>query len=122
MCKSVPQMPVRSTLMSTSLMPISGRGTSSSHNPGSALRLTKAFTLRFLQTLRDSSNCSRLGFQPGNEIATPCFVRADIRVVGQDSNTDTRKTCQDWNPDQQPASVTIGHFLSGAFQYGYFAC
>src|SRR5262249_7201618 len=43
MCRSVPQMPVRSTLMRTSLTPISGRGASSSHRPGSALRLTSAF-------------------------------------------------------------------------------
>src|SRR5689334_19567406 len=44
MCKSVPQTPVRSTLIKTSLIPISGSGTSSSHKPGSARRLTSAFT------------------------------------------------------------------------------
>lgn len=43
MCRSVPQMPVRSTLISTSPGPYSGSGTSMSHRPGSALCLTSAF-------------------------------------------------------------------------------
>src|SRR5262245_21281874 len=43
MCKSVPQMPVRSTRISTSLAATSGTGTSSSHSPGLASRLTSAF-------------------------------------------------------------------------------
>src|SRR6185436_4572236 len=43
MCRSVPQMPVRWTRISTSLMPIFGSGTSSSHSPGSARLLTSAF-------------------------------------------------------------------------------
>src|SRR6516164_216630 len=43
MWTSVPQMPVRNTRMRTSLMPISGRGTSSSQRPGSACLLTSAF-------------------------------------------------------------------------------
>ena len=51
MCRSVPQMPVRSTLISTSLMPISGTGTSSSHRPGSALLLTSAFMVFTIHSL-----------------------------------------------------------------------
>ena len=45
MWTSVPQMPVRSTRISTSLIPILGTSTSSSHNPGSRLLFTSAFTL-----------------------------------------------------------------------------
>src|SRR5260370_22171254 len=45
MCRSVPQMPARRTLIRTSLIPISGSGTSSSHSPGSRLLLTSAFIL-----------------------------------------------------------------------------
>ncbi len=44
MCRSVPQMPVRSTLISTSPGPTSGSGTSISHRPGSAFAFTSAFT------------------------------------------------------------------------------
>src|SRR5229473_287709 len=43
MCRSVPQMPARRTRISTSLMPMVGSGTSSSHSPGSDLLLTSAF-------------------------------------------------------------------------------
>src|SRR5579883_2223496 len=43
MCMSVPQMAERCTLMSTSLWPTVGSGTSSSHMPGSARSLTSAF-------------------------------------------------------------------------------
>ena len=42
MCRSVPQIPVRSTRISTSLIPISGSGTSWSHSPGSAWAFTSA--------------------------------------------------------------------------------
>src|SRR5262249_50617491 len=43
MCKSVPQMPVFSTRMRTSLMPIWGTGASRRARPGFASALTKAF-------------------------------------------------------------------------------
>lgn len=43
MCRSVPQMPVRFTLISTSPEPVSGSGTSVSQSPGSAFCLTSAF-------------------------------------------------------------------------------
>src|SRR5258706_6892817 len=43
MWRSVPQMPVLWTRMSTSLIPIEGSGTSSSQSPRSARRFTKAF-------------------------------------------------------------------------------
>src|SRR6185437_17010299 len=43
MCISVPQIAVRCTLMSTSLWPTDGSGTSSSQMPGSARALTNAF-------------------------------------------------------------------------------
>src|SRR6185312_15695315 len=43
MCMSVPQIAVRCTLMSTSLWPTDGSGTSSSQMPGSARALTNAF-------------------------------------------------------------------------------
>src|SRR5258708_10173148 len=43
MCRSVPQIPVRWTGMSTSLMPGFGSGTSVSHSPRSARLLTSAF-------------------------------------------------------------------------------
>ena len=42
MCTSVPQIPVRSTLISTSLIPIRGTGTSSSQRPGLASFFTRA--------------------------------------------------------------------------------
>ncbi len=42
MCTSVPQIPVRNTLISTSLIPIRGTGTSSSQRPGLASFLTRA--------------------------------------------------------------------------------
>src|SRR4051794_35764992 len=42
MCRSVPQIPVRSTRISTSLIPNSGSGTSSSHRPGSPWAFTRA--------------------------------------------------------------------------------
>src|SRR4051794_11426715 len=42
MCRSVPQIPVRSTRIRTSLMPISGSGTSWSHSPGSGRAFTSA--------------------------------------------------------------------------------
>src|SRR5882724_4940555 len=48
MCRSVPQMPARSTRISTSLMPALGAGTSSSHKPGLASRLTSAFIFLFV--------------------------------------------------------------------------
>ncbi len=41
----VPQMPVARTRILTSLMPISGSGTSSSHRPRSSRLFTNAFTL-----------------------------------------------------------------------------
>src|SRR5579862_3213934 len=44
MCRSVPQIPVLSTRMSTSSRPASGSGTSSTTRPGSARALTRAFT------------------------------------------------------------------------------
>src|SRR5713101_3930677 len=43
MCRSVPQIPVRWTRMSTSLIPGLGSGTSVSHSPRSARLLTSAF-------------------------------------------------------------------------------
>src|SRR5713101_6351857 len=46
MCRSVPQMPARSTRINTSLMPTPGSGTSSSHKPGLAFFLTSAFIRR----------------------------------------------------------------------------
>src|ERR1700693_5289069 len=48
MCTSVPQIPVRSTLTSTSLTPISGVGTSSSQRPGWALLFTSAFIAMYI--------------------------------------------------------------------------
>src|SRR3954452_6956083 len=42
MCRSVPQMPVRSTLIRTSLIPSSGSGTSWSQSPGFSWALTSA--------------------------------------------------------------------------------
>src|SRR5579863_3398875 len=44
MCRSVPQIPVLSTRMSTSSRPATGTGTSSTTRPGSARALTRAFT------------------------------------------------------------------------------
>src|ERR1039458_115571 len=43
MCRSVPQIPVFSTRILTSLMPIAGSGMSSIHSPRSALLFTNAF-------------------------------------------------------------------------------
>ena len=44
MCRSVPQMPVRSTRISTSLIPTSGSGASTSQSPGRASDFASAFT------------------------------------------------------------------------------
>src|SRR6185436_8099230 len=44
MCTSVPQIPVRSTRINTSLIPIFGISISSSQRPGSRLLFTRAFT------------------------------------------------------------------------------
>src|SRR5580765_4640547 len=49
MWRSVPQMPVRWTRMSTSLMPGRGAGTSLSHSPRSALLFTSAFMVSALR-------------------------------------------------------------------------
>src|ERR1700680_1192590 len=49
MCKSVPQIPVQSTRILTSLMPGSGSGTFSSQRPCAARLLTRAFIPDFLQ-------------------------------------------------------------------------
>src|SRR5215216_6201175 len=46
MWRSVPQMPVLWTRISTSLIPISGAGTSSSRSPGAASTLTRASITR----------------------------------------------------------------------------
>src|SRR5882672_736086 len=48
MCRSVPQIPARSTRISTSLMPIFGTGTSSTDRPGLASRLTSASMIVFI--------------------------------------------------------------------------
>ncbi len=56
MCTSVPQMPVRKTLMSTSLIPIRGTGTSSSHRPGLASFFTRASIVSIVRT--SSNVCS----------------------------------------------------------------
>ena len=58
MCRSVPQMPVRSTLISTSPGPTAGSGTSASHSPGSAFSLTSAF-------IKDSPSAPTLRTVPG---------------------------------------------------------
>src|SRR5579864_6286515 len=50
MCRSVPQIPVASTRIFTSLMPGSGSGTFSSHRPRSARLFTSAFISEILQT------------------------------------------------------------------------
>src|ERR1700688_1185454 len=48
MCRSVPQIPVHSTRIFTSLIPGDGSGTFSSHNPSAAWLFTKAFILDVL--------------------------------------------------------------------------
>src|SRR5262249_47181396 len=45
MCRSVPQIPVRWTRIRTSLIPMVGSGTSSSHSPGFSYRLIRAFIM-----------------------------------------------------------------------------
>ena len=49
MCTSVPQMAVLWTLISTSLPPTTGIGTSSSHSPSSACFFTNAFMTEAIQ-------------------------------------------------------------------------
>src|ERR1700676_4899481 len=49
MCKSVPQIPVQSTRILTSLMPGSGSGTFSSQRPRASRLLTRAFIPDVLQ-------------------------------------------------------------------------
>src|SRR5687767_14831201 len=48
MWRSVPQIPVLCTRISTSLMPQVGSGTSCSHRPGSDFALTSAFIARLV--------------------------------------------------------------------------
>src|SRR5215208_1517330 len=72
MWTSVPQIPVRSTSISTSLRPTSGTGTSSSHSPCSRFFLTRAFIVFLIMVGQFSADCSRLnciagggGYRPG---------------------------------------------------------
>src|SRR5258708_6644433 len=52
MCMSVPHIAERCTLMSTSLWPTAGSGTSCSQIPGSARALTSAFMIRPQEPVR----------------------------------------------------------------------
>src|ERR1700693_2455197 len=54
MCRSVPQIPVHSTRIFTSLIPGDGSGTFSSHNPSAARLFTKAFILDVLWRSRSA--------------------------------------------------------------------
>ena len=54
MCRSVPQMPVLRTRISTSLIPTSGSGTSSSQSPGSAFAFTSARTAPLLAGIAEA--------------------------------------------------------------------
>ena len=56
-CRSVPQMPVTSTRIRTSLMPNSGTGTSSSQRPGSGRLFTSAFisALAFFREIKKAT-------------------------------------------------------------------
>src|ERR1039458_2415112 len=57
MCRSVPQIPVMRTRTLTSLMPISGSGTSSSQRPQLGLLFTRAFILFDLLLLTFCDSC-----------------------------------------------------------------
>src|SRR6185437_13945058 len=56
MCRSVPQIAVFSTLISTSLAPASGTATSSIQMPLAASRLTSAFIIWGMETLLDGGD------------------------------------------------------------------
>src|SRR5919198_3342177 len=81
MCRSVPQMPVRWTRIRTSLMPISGSATSSSHRPGSARLFTSAFTSPILA--QTSPTVCGLWLGPAQDPQT-IGARAAGRVHGLD--------------------------------------
>src|ERR1700688_4390108 len=65
MCRSVPQIPVLSTRILTSLMPGSGSGTFSSHKLRSARLLTRAFipdVLQHRQPVRQKYESANAGY------------------------------------------------------------
>src|SRR5690348_12325324 len=70
MCRSVPQIAVLSTLISTSLGPTSGTGASSIQMPRPASRLTSAFIICGIEALPEanwrSANYKRSAFAHGN--------------------------------------------------------
>src|ERR1022692_2769233 len=78
MCRSVPQIPVFSTRILTSLMPIAGSGMSSIHSPRSALLFTNAFTSTASRGISAAS-------VPG-EPMLDCRLRLDRRLNSRASS------------------------------------
>ena len=74
MCRSVPQMPVLKTRMSTSLIPMVGSGTSCSQRPGSDFALTSAFMGRnYAPPFVPQASCGQAPFvtAPGSGCSVP---------------------------------------------------
>src|SRR5688572_10080516 len=71
MCTSVPQMPVRSTSISTSLMPTCGTGTSSSHSPCSRFFLTRAFIVFLIMVCESSTDAGPSTLSTDSPVGEP---------------------------------------------------
>src|SRR5229473_2818129 len=96
MCRSVPQIPVSWTRIRTSLIPIVGSGTSSSHNPGFSYRLRRAFIMfapvlyddtfphaeeRANSHTRAAGGSGRAGGQPGPDGGAPEAIRQGLAAA-----------------------------------------
>src|SRR4051812_17238183 len=100
MWRSVPQIPVRDTRMSTSLMPTAGRGTSHSSSPGPAAAFIRASTASGL-----------LGLLPDGPQAPPDVEQVVVALVhGPPSvEEDAALLVPPANPD--PFPTVVGHLL-----------
>src|ERR1035441_101433 len=78
MCRSVPQIPVFSTRILTSLMPIAGSGMSSIHSPRSALLFTNAFTSTASRGIAAVSVPGQLRLN--SRLRVDCRLRLDCKV------------------------------------------
>src|SRR6266436_869146 len=100
MCRSVPQIPVFETRIRTSLIPISGSGTSSSQRPSVALALTSA-RMRASRYSRRSTCAASYGF-PEHRREPPPLVKPDLRpkTVQVDHGEEGRMTEQEKATDE----------------------
>src|SRR5271167_4568035 len=95
MCRSVTQMPVRSTRINTSLMPMAGSGASCSQSPRSDLLLTRAFIFMERRFNEKSNFRNRRANRAGEPHAN--FARRDGCATHQPAIADGR-TFGEFNP------------------------